>query len=346
VTDWLAARARREQARPIRSELPVASPARTRATPAPEGQARRAAEREAKIAAGLHELCVWLADLVRQGLAGAQAQPPRFWDAMAARLVDAQAPGLARLVRELGSLAASGPGWPERLTERLGQLHLLLEGQRRLDQLPPETRADLRALVGYTVNQEALLAAPGQRDDWAVLGRRVEDEDRLRVQRTWLWGCATGRAALVLSFAAPGQSLDTSLVPGTQVEAEVVYFPSAYPLRALVKLARSARPLKSLAGYNRLAEAAAAYGRALAQQPWLARFAAPLAGLTPLRLDGAWWVRDAAGQGWPLAPDFEAAWQLLALSGGAPLPLFGEWDGDHYWPLSGWVGGRLVTLGY
>jgi len=34
---------------------------------------------------------LWLRDLVRQGLAAAPGQPYSFWDAVAARLVDAQA---------------------------------------------------------------------------------------------------------------------------------------------------------------------------------------------------------------------------------------------------------------
>jgi hypothetical protein len=347
VTEWLSARARREQERAARGAPTASRPSTSRpaAPRAPETQSRRAAGREAKVTAGQEALALWLSDLVRHGLAAAQAQPPRFWDAMSARLVDAQAPGLARLVRELGSAAASGPGWPERMAEHLGRLHLLLEGQRRFAQLPPATQADLRAQVGYTVSQEALLAQAGQRDAWAVLGQRIEVEDQLRVQRTWLWGRASGQAALVLSFAAAGQSLDASLVPGTQFDAELVFYPSAYPLRALVKPLRAPRPLAALPGYACLADAAAVYAQALARVPWLARIAAPLQAVTPLRLDGAWWLRDAAGQGWPLAQHFAAAWELLALSGGGPLPVFGEWDGEAFLPLSAWAGGRLVRLG-
>jgi hypothetical protein len=347
VSEWLAARAQREQARTARATTPDSPPRKPRpaTASAPQVQARRAAEREAKVAAGREALALWLADLVRHGLAAAQAQPPRFWDGMAARLVDAQAPGLARLVRELGAAAASGPGWPERMAEHLGRLHLLLEGHRRLEHLPPATQADVRALLGYTLSQEALLAEPGQCDVWAVLGQRVEVEDQLRAQRTWLWGRAAGQAALVLSFAAPGQSLDAALVPGTEVEAEVVFYPSAYPQRALVKAAAAARPLPSLPGYSSLAQAAAAFAQAVACLPWLARIAAPLQAVTPLRLDGGWWVRDSAGQGWPMARQFTAAWELLALSGGAALPVFGEWDGEAYLPLSAWAGGRLVRLG-
>ncbi len=339
VRAWLAERARRA-APPAANGKPAPDPAI-----AAQVAAKRLAEREAKVTAGLNELALWLADLVRRGLAAAQAQPPRFWDAMAARLVDAQAPGLARRVRELGSLPASGAGWPERLTDRLGRLHLLVEAYRRLPDLPADLQSDVRAAVGWTVSQEALLAAPGLRDEWQVLGRRVEDDDRLRGQRTWLWGRRTGQGALVLSFAAAGQPLDTSLVPGTAAAGEVVYFPSAYAQRALVKPGFTQRPFGLWPGFATLAAAAEAYGRALARQPWLERLPAPLAAVTPLRLDGVWWLRDAAGQGWPVATGFEAAWQLLGLSGGAPLPVFGEWDGEAFWPLSAWAGDRLAVLG-
>jgi hypothetical protein len=32
----------------------------------------------------------------------------------------------------------------------------------------------------------------------------------------------------------------------------------------------------------------------------------------------------------------EDGWQLLAESGGAPLSVFGEWDGEALRPLSAW----------
>jgi hypothetical protein len=56
-------------------------------------------------------------------------------------------------------------------------------------------------------------------------------------------------------------------------------------------------------------------------------------------------VRDADGYVLPLRPGFEQGWRLLALSGGHPLAAFGEWDGDHFLPLSAWAEGRFVSLG-
>ena len=67
-------------------------------------------------------------DLVRQGISSVQARPFQYWDEPAGRLVDAQAPGVARALREMASIPASGEGWQEWLVERLGLLTLLMGG--------------------------------------------------------------------------------------------------------------------------------------------------------------------------------------------------------------------------
>jgi hypothetical protein len=338
VATWLAGRAKRAEAR--------AKPA----TPAgevadPRAAERRAASREARVRAGLGDLDRWLRDVVRRGLAAAQTQPYSFWDGPAARLVDAQAPGLARRVRALAGVPQSGGDWPERLLGELGLLHLAVAGYRRLDTLPPAEQADVRAVVGWTHGQDEVLTGAPVRDHWLVLGQHVSEEDKLRVQRTWLWGQGSGRAALVLHFAAAKQPLDASLVLGTRLDADLAFYPSAYPLRALVK-ARHAPPLPldDLPGYPTLAAGLAAYAAGLAAYPWLDLFPLPLTGVVPVRAGAGWAVRDAAGQVLPLSPRFTRGWHLLALSGGQPLGLFGEWDGAVLRPLGVWAGGRYHVV--
>jgi hypothetical protein len=334
VVEWLAARAKKEQrgkaaetAREGEPAAPVDSAA----------QAKRLAQREAKVAAGLEELKRWLLDLVRQGLASAQARPYGFWESVAARMVDAQAPGLARAVRELAGIPASGEGWPDRLLERMGRLLLLIEGYSRIESLTEPTQADLRSLVGWTQDQKELAGRPGLRDRWNILGRRVEIEDRLKVQRTWLWGQTTGRAALVLSFAAGNQPLDVSLVPGTCIDAELVFFPSSWPLRALVKERHgSAGAIVGAMGESSLQQAIAGYGTVLACDPWIERVPFLLEGVTPLYRDGGWLIRDAKGYRIPLSPRLNQAWWIMACSGGNPIGVFGEFDGDLLRPLSLW----------
>ncbi len=310
-----------------------------------EAQAKRTAERESKVAAGLQELGLWLRDVVRGGLAAAQSKPANFWTAPARRMIDAQAPGVARLVREMAGTPASGEGWQERLLERLGRLHLLVEGHQRLDALSAGTQADIRTLIGWTQDQDQLVTEPGLRDTWSALGQRVDEEERLRVQRTWLWGRANRRAAMVLHFAHAGQPLDVSLVPGTRFDAELVFFPGAYPLRALIKRRHAApEAIDGMDGYAVVEAAVEAHAHALALNPWLERFPMPLQAVVPVRRTERWFVEDADGCLLPLVPRFDKGWPLVALSGGHPVSVFGEWDGDTLLPLSVWAEDRFVEL--
>jgi len=349
VSEWMAARIDRA-ARTERAQK-QAQP-RAAAAPDPGAQAKRSLKRQARILAGLDELDLWLQDLARRGLASLQTQPAGAWEALAARMVDAQAPGLARQLREIAALpvagATAGADWTERLIEKLGRLYLIIEGYRRLERLPPAVQADLRALVGWTVSQEELEALPGAHGQWLVLSQRVTREDRLRVQRTWLWSADENTyapAALLLDFAVGAQTFANSLLPGARVPAEMVFYPGAYPLRAALRTRQAALPAEPWRGYADLRAAGGAFAAALARNPWLEHFPAPLQAVLPQRVGERWWLRDAAGQGWPLATTFEEGWALLALSGGEPLPVFGEWDGRSLRPLSAWAEGRLVPLG-
>jgi hypothetical protein len=337
VQGWLEGRVQRQQK--------VAQSQAMDRVADPAAQARRAAKRQKKVDIGLAELERWLFDLVREGLASVQGKPRSFWETPAARLVDAQAGGAARRLRRLATLAYTGEGWQERLVEQLGLLYLLVAGYRRLESLPEPVQADLRTLMGWSLNQESLLAEAGVTDRWSVVGQQLEQEQRLLVQRTWLWSQTTNRGALLLQFAAANQPLDRTLVPGTSFEAELVFYPTNYPLRALLKERRTpAGDLAALGGYLTLAEALTAYGAALACCPWLEEFPLALQKVRPFRRDERWFLADEAGQTLPLSPHFKASWTLLALSGGQPLFLFGVWDGSHLLPLSTLAEGRFIAL--
>lgn len=330
VSDWLAARARAAE----RRAEPQANSGDQEASP-PRRNAKAVSgptAREARVAAGMSELELWLEDGVRGGLVALQAEAPAAFERVAARMVDAQAPGAARQLRAAGEAALSGPGWQGRLLERLARLRLLARAYARVTTLPPALQADVRTTIGFTQSQEELLAEPGLRDRWLVLGRQLEEEDRLRVQRTWLWGAATGRPALLLEFSAAGQPLDRNLVPGSSVDAELVFYPGGAPIRALVRAHHGvAAPV--VLPEAPLHEATAAYAAALAVNPWLGRF--PLvAGPCTLRRDvGGWHVGDERGDQLPLTRRFDSAWRLLAVTGGRPFRLAGVWDGEGLQPL-------------
>ena len=378
VADWASAHARRA-ARRTEAQSVIASGAGagdgdattipTVGTVAdPDAQARRAADREARIAAGLDELERWLGDLTRHGLAGVDGKPYAFWDGPAARLVDAQAPGLARRVRALygvvsqgaqgsqglGASAAAG-AWPERLLERLGLLHLLVQAYRRAGELPEDLRAEVRHLVGWTVAQDELLGhghGHGVRDRWRVVGWRIEEDERLRSQRIWLLGEVTARFALILRFAPIAAPLDRSLYPGTTVDADLVFYPGVGAQRALVKERRDTeagvRGLVGTVGTGLGADllgASGDYAAALARNPWLEDAPVLLRGVAPVRgRDGNWLLRDAAGRAVPVSRRFGRDFTLVALAGGRPVLVFGEWNGRSVLPLGVGTEERYVPL--
>ena len=304
---------------------------------------RRARQREARVASGLTELDRWLCDQVRQGLAASQQSGYRHWDDIAARMVDAQAPGLAERLRALAGVPYSGPGWDGRLLEEYALLRLLATACREQAGLPPPLRDTVRSRVGFTVRQADVLAsaAPVQ-DQWHVLARRDLDQDRIRTRRIWLRGRRTGRAALVLSFATAGEPLDDSLAVGTETDADLAFYPAAVPLRALVAnrrgtVAASPPPALTVAGLL------TGYATALGADPWLDTWPTVLE-VTPARAPVPC-VYDAAGDAVPLHPGAGDCWPLFALSGGRPLTVAGEWTPRGLWPLTAWdQGGMVVPL--
>ena len=301
-------------------------------------QAKRAQMRYNKVTAGMQDLELWLRDLVRQGLAVAQGQPYSFWDTAAARLVDAQASGVARMLREIGSIPHSGIGWEERLLTQLGRVYLLISGFKRLETFPAEMQADIRTQIGWTQQSEELLTSSGVRDRWLILGQRVTEEDKLRSQFNWLWGEQSQQPALILNFAYGSQPLDNSLIPGTSIDAELVFFESAYPLRSLVKIHHdAAESVEGMPGFGSIQHMMQAYAKALAQNPWIEQFPVALQAVIPVFNDdgNCRGVRDA--DGYMLSTSglsSQQTWQLLALSGGHAVGIFGEWNGDRFLPLS------------
>ncbi len=309
----------------------------------PRAAARRAEQREARVATGLAELDRWVCDQVRQGLAASQQAGYGHWDDIAARMIDAQAPRLAERLRGLASVPHSGAGWDGRLLEEYALLRLLAVAYRRQGELPPPLRETVRARIGFSLRQADVLAG-GQpvRDYWQVLARRDTEEDRIRARRTWLRGRKTGRPALVLSFAAAGLALDDSLTVGTDADADLVFYPGAVPLRAVV-LARNGAAASGPPDGGTIAGLLSGYAAALAGDPWLDSWPAVL-DITPARSPVPA-VADADGDALPLHPGAGHCWPLFALSGGRPVTVAGEWTPRGLWPLTAWdEGGTAVPL--
>ncbi|SET37237.1 DUF5691 domain-containing protein [Hymenobacter actinosclerus] len=347
LMEWLEKRQQTQEKKVEKAAAPKA-PKPAAAPDAPETEAPEAeaaagpgvdARRLARMETGAADLAAWLEDLLRAGLATLDQQPPKFWENQAARLVDNQLPGLAATVRELATVRHSyAHHWPARLLGRLGELYLLVRAFQNLPGLSAEARLEVLQLVGISLKKEALLTTTTPvADEWLVLGQFSWEEDRLTARRSWLHGRASGRLALVLEFAFGGQAFATALLPRASYRGELVFYPGLLPLRAApVGLAyHGAAPPAAqpgLAGQH-IAQLLEGYADALARQPWLREWPAVLTDvvLGP-QPDGGWLLtHPAEDAALPLRfADEDAPWLLLAESGGQPLTLFGEWDGQAF----------------
>ncbi|HEY3908240.1 MAG TPA: SWIM zinc finger family protein [Streptosporangiaceae bacterium] len=344
VGEWLASRADRQT-------KTAAAPA----VPDPQAQQRRAANRDKKVDAGVDELRRWLADLARGGLAAAQSQPWQWWDQMARRMIDAQARGLANRVRRLGEIAAAGgqrPDWPERMADELGGLYLLCEAWPRRENLPPGTAQALRTRIGFTqTTMEVLQAGLAVTDTWAVLGHRQDEDGQLKTLQQWLYGESSGEVVSYLAFAVTGQYLEPGLPPGARSQATLVRYPGARPHRVLiVKRHDEGRPLGPLPGSDTWAAALAGVAQVMATDPWAELLPVAVRAVTVLPSPGSpapsatWLLRDTTGRAVPIASTAEVRWRLLALSGGSPIDVAGEWDGFAFRPQAAAPTGQTGQL--
>ena len=298
-------------------------------------QAKRLQSREEKVTVGIADLSMLLQDLLREGLAALSGKPFSYWDNQAARLVDAQAPGLARQISELGSASRSGANWQERFANRLAQVHLACQGWGRIAELPETLQSDLRAFIGFSMGQEEVLSGPGICDVWSSLAQQVTSEEGLRLCRTWLWS-VTGKPAVIFQYAYANQPLEISLVTGRTLEAEMAFFPSATPSRGLIKKALGEHPFRVPSGLVSIDAMLADYAVLLSMNPWVDRRPYLLGQVIPAFRNGVWQLQDSAESPGVLSLNIKGkqGWRLLAASGGHPVSLFGEWNGVQFAPLS------------
>jgi hypothetical protein len=307
--------------------------------------ARRAEQRAERVAAGLAELQVWLGDQVRAGLTAARAAGYGHAEVIAARMVDAQAPGVASVLRRLSAIPMSGDGWPGRLLAEYGLLHLLARAHQQLPALPPPLAAVVRSRVGYTTGREDVLATPPVTDRWQVLAVRDVLDGQIPARRVWLRGQHTGRFALLLSFAPAGNfsGVEAALIPGLELDADLHFYPGQPELRAVVGTRHGSPAVAGRPpGADDLTGLLDAWSAALAQDPWLTEWPALVTGV-PVPGEPGWQLADRAGLAVPLLGQ-ESRWPLLAVSGGQPVCLAGEWTPAGLIPLTVWHDDQAVRL--
>lgn len=318
VSEWLEGRqqraARKEESR---------SRKKSAVSPSPKKEAARLE----RMGAGLEELCRWMNDQVSQGLSSLSGHYEE-WDRLAARMVDAQMPGVAARLRGMASLVDGSDDWPAELLGRMGQLQLLADAFFRMESLSPGQQADVRAALGYLPDKDAVLAGEDRVSDvWSVIGVTVAEDDRLWRRRVWLFGRTSGRLALLLDFSHGTRSFEPVFMPGDAVRMTLAFYPGSSPLRAVVADVPVSEPESGPLPSFTLEEALADMARRVAANPWPSPLPLFFGGARLVQGGGEWQLLSEEGSALSLAVDDAEAWNLLAAGGGRKLIVCGEWDG-------------------
>jgi hypothetical protein len=171
----------------------------------------------------------------------------------------------------------------------------------------------------------------------------VELEDKLRVQRHWLFGRTHRRTAMHLSFAHGSAPLDARFRVGSIYDAELVFYPGSGP-RAALRGEVFSTDTGPWEGYRSVAELLDNYAGSLASCPWLDRLGLPLLQVTPQREASGWLLCDSTGQGPPLRASESQLMLLLAVCGGRAVDIAVEFDGRAVRALCVAAEGDFVDL--
>ncbi|MBL0743687.1 SWIM zinc finger family protein [Chryseolinea lacunae] len=300
------------------------------------------ASRLSGVQAGVAELELWLCDLVRMGMLDLPNKPQSEFQKVAARMVDAKAPGLAGWVKAFSTLNYGQPDqWQPEALAISAKLFLLLRGLKNYDNLTPLWQQTLRNLSGWSQSTKELLAneeAEAVKDEWLAVGQEVlVTDDEITVQRNWLVGIRTQRTALILNFGTRFSALENNVLPGSVLEAELAFFPAILPERAVLKRQRRVTnqlPGKPVAFESWLAVQTHKVA-ALQKYPWANDLVVVLQQARMINNDGVWLVADALRHVFPVVKDLDLKKPVrwLSITGNEALDMALVIRDNHVIPL-------------
>lgn len=332
IAEWLQKRNTKNAAKPAAADKTTATPVNDEAAKQKRWQAR-----EKKIAAGIEELQTWLKDTIRTGIVTVAQQPQYFTQHIIARMNDAQATGLAAQLKKINQIAFHEDGWQKQLTKRLSKIYLFTEAYKNKAHFDAATQEDLDLLIGKNKSKEEVLNEGNtQNDTWWVLAKTSETEDNLITVRTWLYGISSGRFALLLDFAVknqmPALAQEESLLLGSTLCAELVFYPYLYPLRVLIKqkistqAAATADLPKGISGISALKE----YISVLyAYTPFIETIPCLLQDVHIVQHQNKWHLKDIFQKNILLANTETECWKITAFSKGKDFWCFVLYENEQ-----------------
>jgi len=301
------------------------------------------AKRQRLMESGIEELKEWLKDTVQLGIAELQTFPASYFEEKGGRLHDAKLPTLGNAVKELYS-NLQAKDWQKKSMETLAWLYTIANGFQQIDNLPIALQADVKSVVGVNIKKEEVLEIGDTIvDDWLVLGSKKETsltDPQLKSKRTWLKGVKTQKYALLLDFSFRNAPFENNFQTANIFNGELAYYPG-FPLRATIKHKQAFKGnLDQLSVFSNLTKYLSHYTEVLSENPFVYRY--------PFMVENIFF--DKKGNLYDQdkinipTQNNKTSYKLLAISGGLPITLFGEWNGNALLPMSTIAGGRIIDV--
>jgi hypothetical protein len=337
VNEWISKRLQKEEKK--------ATAATTEEKPVDEAaQAKRQLARQQKVADGMEELRLWIKDIVRNGILDMPSKEFAWFENMGKRMVDAQAPGLAGMVRALGETNFYEEGWQSIFLDQLLSIYLVTEGYKNSPAVDPALQQDIRSMVGFVQNQDEIKEQTGITDTWLVLAKHLTEVDQLTTERNWLYGTKSNQYALVLQFIVRGTAVPLTFSPGMYVQAELVFFPSVSPIRALVKRQMATNSESAFTPFTNWQQVAESETQLNSRFPVRGERPYIVQELTPVQYNNQWWLQDASHNMMQLKNEQKYIWKLLSLSGGNALNMAIIGREHRYEPVGVWYNEMYIAL--
>ncbi|MFY7963386.1 MAG: SWIM zinc finger family protein [Chitinophagaceae bacterium] len=334
VKDWLDKRTEKAEKKAEQKDKPVDEAA----------QAKRSKAREQLIEDGIEDILLWMKDVLRNGIINIPEKGTADFDAIAKRMIDAKAPGLAAMIKALININYYQEGWQHLFINQISRIYLVISGFKNKATINPVLFEDIKTAIGFTQSQEELKTQSGIKDHWLVIGKKTNEEDNITTERNWLYGINTQTYALVLQFSVRGQGITFSLTPGMMVDAELVFYPSVKPLRAIIKNYSQMQQniaVKGFAGWQHIVETQTEISADLpffTERPYIVQQ------LMPVNFDGKWCLKDATDFLMQMPDSFLNHYKLLAISGGKPLDMAVKGRENIFEPIGVWAGDQYISL--
>ena len=328
VTEWIDKRNQKSEAKPVKTTTKKST------SKAPE-------KRLKSVQQGAQDIEQWLNDIARVGILQLPNIPKSEFDQIAARMVDAKATGLAHFIRQLQQLNFTNSlKWQQEAVRITSKLYLLLQTFKQFNKLDTPWQATIKPLLGWSQSPKALLenkAALSVTDEWLILGKQTEQNDKITTIRHWLIGQNTQHTALILQFNSPYQP-NTEIIPdGKSFEGTVRFFESTLPQRGLIIESKETKDITAFTKkpFENWAEVVTYKATNLQLNPWSDDHIFCIKNIRIAPIDKSWCLVDSEQQLLELheSVEFETILQWKVYTGNQAVDISGIIRNEKVIPL-------------